>query len=78
MLILIIPGNTEKCMPLFHCYRLLEFHFTTPFETALTIAVKDYVSPIKDRLIGETTIDLENRLLSRYRATCAIPSCYYM
>ena len=30
----------------------------------------------QDDLVGETIVDLENRLLSAYRATCALPKTY--
>jgi dysferlin len=44
----------------------------------LTIRLKDYDIISSDDLIGETVIDLENRYLSKHRATCGIPQTYSM
>ncbi len=47
-----------------------------PMQKDLFIRVKDYDFIGTDEVIGETWIDLENRLLSKYRATCGIQSIY--
>lgn len=55
---------------------MLEFKCILPLEKDLKITVKDYDLLTSDDVIGETTIDLENRYLSQYRATCGIPRTY--
>ena len=42
----------------------------------LIIRIKDWDLITTDEVIGETTIDLENRLLTKYRATCGLPLQY--
>ena len=49
---------------------------TIPIEKDLKIAVKDYDIIGRDDVIGETTIDLEQRILSRYRATVGCAKSY--
>ena len=56
--------------------RLFEFTATIPVVKDLKIAVMDYDLIGRDDVIGETEIDLEQRLLSRYRATCGCPKSY--
>lgn len=58
--------------------RLFEMTAVLPLDKDLIIRVKDYDLVTSDDLIGETSIDLENRYLSRYRATCGIPQYYIM
>lgn len=45
-------------------------------ESMLTVSIFDWDLVGTDDLIGETKIDLENRLYSKYRATCGIASTY--
>ncbi|XP_046692786.1 otoferlin isoform X3 [Silurus meridionalis] len=47
-----------------------------PMESMLTVSIFDWDLVGTDDLIGETKIDLENRLYSKYRATCGIASTY--
>ena len=45
-------------------------------ESSLTVQIYDWDLVGTDDLIGETTIDLENRFYSRHRATCGISKKY--
>ena len=57
---------------------MFEFRVKIPLVKNLKIQVKDYdFPPDPDDLIGETEIDLEQRLLSRYHATCGLPKTYF-
>jgi Ca2+-dependent lipid-binding protein len=47
-----------------------------PREYQLVISVFDRDESSADDLIGETQIDVENRLLSRHRAHCGISERY--
>ncbi len=53
--------------------RMFEIKTIIPTAKDLTIRVKDWDLLTSDDVIGQTTIDLENRLLSKYRATCGLP-----
>ncbi|CAL8096634.1 unnamed protein product [Calicophoron daubneyi] len=56
--------------------RCFEFKCMIPNDKDLTVRVKDYDVVGADDIIGETTIDLENRCLTKFRATCGIPQTY--
>ncbi|KAM6040474.1 fer-1-like protein 5 [Chlamydotis macqueenii] len=56
--------------------RLFELTATIPLEKDLRISLLDYDLLPPDQEIGTTTIDLENRLLSRFRAHCGLPTHY--
>ena len=56
---------------------MFELKVVLPLQKDLCIRVKDYDLISSDEIIGETWIDLENRLLTKYRATCGLPSAYY-
>ena len=56
--------------------KVYEVKTTIPLDYKLTITVMDYDHFTADDLIGYTTIDLENRLLSRHRATCGLPESF--
>lgn len=64
-------------MSIFVCYRMLEFKCQIPLQKDLKIVVKDYDLLTSDDPIGETVIDLENRFLSKYRATCGVAQTYF-
>lgn len=55
---------------------MFELKVILPLQKDLCIRVKDYDFIGTDEVIGETWIDLENRVLSKYRATCGLPSIY--
>ena len=55
---------------------MFELKTILPLHKDLKIGVVDYDLLGSDDLIGETVIDLENRLLSKYRATCGLPKTY--
>jgi len=56
--------------------RMFEFTASIPVVKDLKIAVMDYDLIGRDDLIGETQIDLEQRMLSRYFATCGCSKTY--
>ena len=62
---------------IFSKHRVFEFRAKIPLVKNLKIQVMDYDFPDPDDLIGETEIDLEQRLLSRYHATCGLPKTYF-
>ncbi|CAF3639300.1 unnamed protein product [Adineta steineri] len=66
-----IPNTTN---PIFG--KLFELKTIIPLAKDLIIRIKDWDLITSDDMIGETTIDLENRLLSKYRATCGLPLQY--
>ena len=59
-------------------FRLFELRAFIPLEKDLRVCIKDYDLVGTDDTIGETVIDLENRLLSRHRATVGLPQSYFM
>ncbi|KAM9809263.1 myoferlin isoform 1-T1 [Syngnathus typhle] len=56
--------------------RIFELSCFLPQDKDLKIAVYDYDLLSRDEKVGETVIDLENRLLSRFRSCCGIPQTY--
>ncbi len=58
--------------------RLFEVDARFPMDSILRIQIIDYDKYSSDDLIGETMIDLENRLFSKHRPTCGIPNRYEM
>ncbi|XP_075300808.1 fer-1-like protein 5 [Opisthocomus hoazin] len=66
-----VPNTLE---PVFG--RMFEVMGTIPLEKDLRVSLLDYDLLPPDQEIGTTTIDLENRLLSRFRAHCGLPAQY--
>ena len=58
--------------------RMFEMKTIIPIAKDLIIRVKDWDLLTADDLIGQTTIDLENRFLSKYRPICGLPVQYNM
>ena len=61
--------------PYFGAY--YEMKARLPLEKDLKIRIMDYDFMSRNDLIGETTIDLENRYYTSTRATCGLPPAYY-
>lgn len=56
---------------------MFELKCFIPLEKDLIIRVRDR-QQLFDDTIGETKIDLENRLMSKFRATCGLPRNYFV
>ncbi|ELU05062.1 hypothetical protein CAPTEDRAFT_184805 [Capitella teleta] len=56
--------------------KLFEFNVTFPVDSMLRVQVMDYDKLSADDIIGETVIDLENRILSKHRPRCGIQQQY--
>ncbi|KAK0429500.1 hypothetical protein QR680_011409 [Steinernema hermaphroditum] len=56
--------------------QLVEFDAVLPHENKLVISIMDKRQILADEEIGSTQIDLENRLLTKYRATVGLSQCY--
>lgn len=56
---------------------MFEFKVEIPVAKDLTVRVMDYDYLSRDDMIGETVIDLEQRLLSRFHAKCGLQRTYF-
>ena len=56
--------------------KMFELPALLPLDHTLTVTVMDWDRLSANDLIGETTIDLENRFLSQRRATCGLPESF--
>ena len=56
---------------------MFEFKAEIPKVKDLKIQVMDYDYLSRDDLVGETVIDLEQRLLSRFHAHCGLQRTYF-
>ncbi|NXR33519.1 MYOF protein, partial [Zosterops hypoxanthus] len=66
-----VPNSLE---PVFG--RMFELTATIPLEKDLRVTIMDHDKVPPDQEIGSTTIDLEDRLLSHFRAHCGLPAQY--
>ncbi|XP_078523102.1 myoferlin-like isoform X2 [Lissotriton helveticus] len=56
--------------------RMFELNCMLPLQKDLKIALYDFDLIQPDQLIGETVVDLENRLLSQFGAHCGLPQTF--
>jgi len=56
--------------------KMFELPALLPLNHTLKITVMDWDRISADDLIGETSIDIENRFLSQHRATCGLPESF--
>ena len=78
-LTLMQTNSVYSSNPSTFCLSSLHPHITSLIiqDHTLTVSVMDWdrLNPF-DELIGETKIDLENRYMSRHRATCGLPKTF--
>lgn len=55
---------------------MFQFNGMFPKDHSLVVQLWDRDAATRDDLIGETIIDIENRLFTEHRAKCGIPEFY--
>ena len=55
---------------------MFEYKCKIPVMRQLTVRIMDKDFGSADDVIGETTLDLENRLFTKYRARCGLQQLY--
>ena len=55
---------------------MFEVKATLPVDKDLIVRIRDYDFASQDDTIGETVVDLENRFLTKCRATVGLPQTY--
>ncbi|CAG0890724.1 unnamed protein product, partial [Cyprideis torosa] len=68
--------RSETLDPVFG--QIFEFNTSIPVNKDVTVQVWDYDLTSYDDLIGETKIDLENRIITKHRGTCGISEQYHI
>lgn len=75
-----LVSNMERCIDVITLFcplcRMFEIKATLPVEHQLRVQIMDWDLFTSDDLIGETVIDLEDRYLTKFRATCGLAKSY--
>jgi len=74
--LILFPGCESIVNWIFIHERMFEMKVVLPMQKDLCIRIKDYDLICSDEIIGETWIDLENRFMTKHRATCGLPLAY--
>ena len=69
-------SNVYHVRTVYACYRMFELKASIPLSKDLRVRVKDYDLLSSNDIIGQTTIDLENRYLSQFGGLVGLPLTY--